>query len=711
MRRSGTPLLWAGLVVASGIALAALAAQQLQVRQRAATAARFDDLTQRAANQIASRFGTYEYGLRGMRGMIISLGPDGITRRKVIAYSRSRELEREFPGARGYGFIRRVPRREEAEFLERARRDDRPGFTISELAPHPHERLVIQYIEPEADNRQAVGFDIASEDTRRDAALEAMRTGRATLTHPVTLVQASGMVKRGFLLMMPAYRDSADLSTPRAREQAAYGLAYAPLIIDEILADFDFHGGEFSLALDDLDSAGKRQRFYDSDDQGGVAGLVERRHLALFGRDWLVEIRALPLFMERLNQTPPRQLALLITVGALLLGGLVYGDLLARARKRQALQQQARLAAIVAGSNDAIIGLSLDALVTDWNPAAESIFGYAARAAIGRRVVDLIVPQGLEDEERLFLQRVVAGEAVTHFVTRRQRADGSQLYVSVTVSPIRDAHGQVAGVAKTVRDISAQREAEERIRELNTELERKVEERTMHLETAVRELVDFSYLVSHDLRTPLRAIDGFSSLLLRQSDALADEARDYLRRIRVAAQHMGRIIDDMVALSQIARRSSSADLVDLSAMAGEVVAGLRATAPEHPVEVRIQDGLVARADPELTRILLLQLLDNAWKFTRDVPRPLVEFGALARAPDDPAFFVRDNGVGFDAAYAGRIFTAFQRLHDADDYPGSGIGLAIVQRIVNKHGGRAWAESVVGQGATFWFTLSPGGHPS
>lgn len=711
MKRPLAPLWWAAVVVAAGLALAALAGQRLQVRQRAEAVERFAALAQRTVDQIARRFGTYEYGLRGMRGVIIALGPDGISRHKVIAYSRSRELEREFPGARGYGFIRRVARDQESDFIARARREDRPEFAIRELAPHSGDHLIIQYIEPESGNREAVGLDIASEDNRRQAALMAMRGGRATLTHPITLVQASGMVKRGFLLMLPAYRDGAALDTPLAREQAAYGLAYTPLIIDEILAGFDFHGGEFALRLYDLDDAGRPDRFYDSgEDEPAATGLTERRRLRLFGRDWLAEVRALPLFLQRLNQIPPRQVGLLIAGTSLLLAALVYGQLLARARKRQSLREQARLAAIAAGSNDAIIGVSLTGLVTDWNPAAESIFGYPTLIVIGRPAIDLVVPAGLEDEERLILQRVLAGEAVTHFVTRRQRADGGQIHVSITVSPIRDGHGLVTGLAETVRDISAQREAEERIRELNAELERKVEERTAHLETAVRELVDFSYLVSHDLRTPLRAIDGFGSLLLRQTSGLTEEERDYLRRIRLAAQHMGRLIDDMLALSQIARRSSSACEVDLGALAGEVVAGLRAAAPEHPVTVRIQPGLTAHADPELARILLFQLFDNAWKFTRVMPAPLVEFGGRARE-GYTEFFVRDNGVGFDMTYVNRIFVAFQRLHDADDYPGSGIGLALVQRIVSKHGGRLRAESSPGQGATFWFTFHSGEHPS
>lgn len=702
-RPSFALLFWPALLCAVGIGVAVGVAQHLAAQQRAEAAERFADLVQRAIDQLSERFRTYEYGLRGLRGVTIVLGPNGIDRSKVVAYSRSRDLEREFPGARGYGFIRRVPRADEAAFLERARLEQ-ADFALMEIAPHRHDRLIIQYLEPEEGNHQAIGLDIASEDNRRNAALQAMRTGQATLTHPITLVQASGQARRGFLLMLPVYYADAKPSSAAAREQAAYGLTFAPLVIDEILANFDFRGGEFALRLYDLDDAGSPERFFDSGaDPSFATGPVESRLLELFGRNWRVEIRALPLFIARLNQVEPYQVAFEIGAGSLLLAGLLYGYLAAQARRQRSLQEQARLAAIVTGANDAIIGLTLDGRITDWNPAAETIFGYAESAAIGRRSVDLIVPAGLEAEEGAFLQRVVAGETVAHFGTRRHRADGSELHASVTVSPIHDTHGRVVGVAKTVRDISAEKAAEQQILELNTELERKVMERTAHLEAAVRELVDFSYLASHDLRTPLRAIDGFSRLLLRGADLPAEVTSDYLQRIRSASQRMGRIIDDMVALLRITHSDCTRQDIDLSTMAKEVVGKLRLTTPDRAVTVHIQPGICVQADGRLAHMLLSQLFDNAWKFTRDSATPVIEFGCTESATD-PELFVRDNGIGLDMAYANRIFGAFQRLHKVDEFTGTGIGLAIVQRIVHKHGGTVRVDSRPGLGTTFYFTL-------
>lgn len=219
----------------------------------------------------------------------------------------------------------------------------------------------------------------------------------------------------------------------------------------------------------------------------------------------------------------------------------------------------------------------------------------------------------------------------------------------------------------------------------------------------MRELADFSYLASHDLRTPLRAIDGFSNLLDRDAGMPSELAHDYLRRIREAAQRMGRIIDNMLALSRISRAQSSPRDLDFSALAAEVMDRLQAAEPQRQVQVRIEPGLCVRADPELARLLLVQLLDNAWKFMRGTESPVIEIG---REEDvlGPELYVRDNGAGFDMAYAHRLFGAFQRLHGAESFAGSGIGLAMVRRIVHRHGGEVRAQGNPGQGAAFFFTL-------
>ncbi len=250
----------------------------------------------------------------------------------------------------------------------------------------------------------------------------------------------------------------------------------------------------------------------------------------------------------------------------------------------------------------------------------------------------------------------------------------------------------------------ARKRAEEEQR-MKAELERQVAERTAELAAANRELEAFSYSVSHDLRAPLRSIDGFSQAVLEDyAGKLDDQGRDYLSRVRTATQHMGHLIDDLIKLARVARAEIRRETVDLSALAGEVLAELQKSEPGRRVECRIEPGLTAGGDARLLRVVLDNLLGNAWKFTGRQPRPCIEFGAIRDTDGAPAFFVRDNGAGFDMTYAGKLFGAFQRLHTLSEFPGTGVGLATVQRIVHRHGGRVWAEGAVEKGATFYFTL-------
>ena len=229
------------------------------------------------------------------------------------------------------------------------------------------------------------------------------------------------------------------------------------------------------------------------------------------------------------------------------------------------------------------------------------------------------------------------------------------------------------------------------------------------LEAKNHELEAFSYSVSHDLRAPLRSIDGFSQVLLEDyADQLDDAGKQHLHRICAAAQRMGHLIDAMLALSRISRADLRREPVDLGLVATSVAAQLRATQPERPVQFIIPEHLDVIGDPHLLRALLENLMGNAWKFTRDRSPGVIELSVLAEE-DPPAYRVRDNGAGFDMTYAAKLFTPFQRLHAVADFPGTGIGLATVSRIVDRHGGRVWAEGEVGRGATFYFTL--GGRPS
>ncbi len=224
------------------------------------------------------------------------------------------------------------------------------------------------------------------------------------------------------------------------------------------------------------------------------------------------------------------------------------------------------------------------------------------------------------------------------------------------------------------------------------------------LEHKNRELESFSYAVSHDLRAPLRRIDSFSRAVLEsQSERLDEAGRRYLDRVREASQHMSQLIDDVLYLSRVTRADLREQEVDLSGLAALILSRLQESEPKRKVEIKVRPGVVVTGDGQLLRIALENLLENAWKFTARQPESRIEFG-MTQASGEPTYFVRDNGAGFDMTYVDRLFGPFQRLHPQGEFPGSGIGLATVQRIVHRHGGRVWAEGLVGQGATFQFTL-------
>ena len=349
---------------------------------------------------------------------------------------------------------------------------------------------------------------------------------------------------------------------------------------------------------------------------------------------------------------------------------------------------------------DAIITIDLQDSVTSWNRGAEKLFGWTRHEVLGKKLPELIIPPDLKNERDRIIPDALAGKEITGIETCRIRKDGSRVDVSLTFSPIKDANQNVIGLSGIIRDITERKQIEEKIKKLNEELRQKV----IETQSVNKELEAFSYSVSHDLRAPLRSIDGFSQALLEDyAEKLDLQGKDYLQRVRAASQRMAQLIDDMLMLSRVTRHEMKRSEVDLSALANTISAELAKTQPQRHVDFIIAPGLVVNGDVELLRAMLENLLGNAWKFTSKHQSARIEFG-VTQHDGKPVYFVKDDGVGFEMTYADKLFQAFQRLHSSAEFPGTGIGLATVKRIIHMHGGSIRAESETGKGATFYFDL-------
>ena len=384
----------------------------------------------------------------------------------------------------------------------------------------------------------------------------------------------------------------------------------------------------------------------------------------------------------------------------------VARDMTDRKRSEEALRlSEGRLRAILETALDAIIVMDSEGVVHEWNRAAEQMFGYERTAALGRKLADLIIPPYLRDRhERGLAQHLVEGNGPMlnrRIETVAQRADGSELAVELAITE----SGTNGGTMFTgyISDITQRKQAEDEIQQLNAELEQRVRKRTEQLELANRELEAFSYSVSHDLRAPLRHINGFVEILQSTNHNLDEESRGFLNTIADSARQMGKLIDDLLAFSRMGRTELRSAPVKLDTILNEALQELRSDTQGRDVQWKMEPLPEVQGDAAMLRQVFINLISNALKYSRAKLPAVIEVNAIERA-EEYVISVRDNGVGFDPAYAHKLFGVFQRLHAAHEFPGTGIGLAIVRRVVARHGGKVWAEGEVGRGATFYFSL-------
>jgi|GEM_PF-3077761 len=506
---------------------------------------------------------------------------------------------------------------------------------------------------------------------------------------------ATNSIDKNFSLVEEGRADAVvDLRIPGRIYQEKYGMVASPVIFSPITFGFATTKGANGDLLREIDAfiiAGK-------DDPSSEYGLIMAKWLGA-----ATQVR---------SRVPGYIVAIIVGVAGVAVLFVAMSLLLKHQvdRRTHALRTERDLVkGLVETSPVGIAFAAADGRVKLTNARAEELLGVSEAAASpgdGAAAWHSLATGGESFA-------VLEGPVATVLETRRpvydvklqaDCVDGRRVLLSVNGAPVFDEHGELSGALTAFEDVTDRERAREELERHREHLEHLVSQRTMALEAANEQLESFSYSVSHDLRAPLRAIDGFSLALLEDAgEHLDDGSREHLARIRRASQRMAELIDALLKLSRVGRAEVDVTDVSLSAIAERVVAELAEEAPERRVEWRVQGGLTARADAVLAGVVLENLLGNAWKFSAGRSPAHIEFGAT-ELDGGRVFFVRDDGIGFDAAHVDKLFKPFERLHTTDQFPGTGIGLATVRRAVTRMGGRCWAEGAPGEGATFFFTL-------
>jgi len=698
------------LVLAASLSLVWLYWRTAHEREMEAARMEFNARADESTALLGQRLGEYELVARGGVSLFASVARP--SRRQWQDYVDALNLGGRYPAMTGLGFVTYGTPHQLAALQQLLRDTGQGTFSVWPRGVREYYGAVL-YLEPRTPaNVKAIGHDMYAVPARH-AAMEAARdTGRPRLSGPVPALPggAAADADPAMMLVLPVYRFGDRPGTIAARRVSMQGWVYVEVMPATWVQD-TLSNTPHRLSVRIVDVTGSEPALLYDDGAGDEPpAFLAKATLDAYGRTLQLTYASAPASAITAGMTNLRT-----TVGVGVLASLLLfliSLVLARTHLR-AEQLAARMTESYRRSElrfrsameFSAIGKALldhDGRIVDANPAMARILGRRREELVGTAFDAWFLDGDDDATHRRERKRAGAGAADgVHRSTRSLLSDGGGLrQVQLTFAPVPGDVGQDITRLVQVEDVTDRLRAEAQVLALNRTLEARVEARTRELTSANQDLESFAYSVSHDLRAPLRAIDGFSRLLMeRHAEAIGEEGRDHLDRVRKAAARMGSLIESLLKMARLGRGGLHPASLDLSRMAEDVVAELRANEPARVVDVEIEPGLAATGDPSLVRNLMQNLLANAWKFTRDRQRARIEVGR-----DHEEFFVRDNGAGFPAEYADKLFRPFQRLHTQEQFDGDGIGLSSVKRIIERHGGTIRAEGALGEGATFWFSL-------
>ncbi len=649
--------------------------------------------------------------LRGLQGLFIA--SDEVSRLDFHQYAQALEIEEGTLGLQAIQFARLVPHGQRDAFEARVRADTSlapGGYPQFSIRPDGTRSFYVatEYNEPMPGNESAFGFDTAYGPVRMAVLAAARDTGEARASAPFNLVQGSQV---GVVLRAPIYRNGAATNTLQQRRDAYLGQVSVVFIVDTLLgAALSNHlGPDTQVTLTDMGSAADGNAPPEADSLLGRYGQLPDRSLwrtsldasqtlIVAGRFWQVRMQSHPPtpYLE-VKALTAGALVFALTLLALVMASRVLGQrdraqALASGLRETLVQSEARAAALLEATLTGIITLDSTDRIRSANPAATALFGYSEAQLEGMAFAELV--PGLRPD----VLRAGTTQDVT-VITRDQRS----LPVAMSLGEVR--HGNEYLLLASFHDMTAQKRLEEQQRAFAQAMDDTVRERTAELTRVNRELEAFAYSVAHDLRAPARHVHGFARVIEQRHGAQLDAtALNYLGRIQRASADMGRLIDGMLAFAQLGNHALLLTDVDLGALVQRTQAALEPELEGRNVQWEIGPLPTVRADQSLMTQVISNLLGNAVKYSARSNPAVIQVFADASVPGEHRICVADNGIGIDMRHASRLFQVFSRLHHADEFDGTGIGLATVHRILERHGGRVWVESEPGQGARFWFAL-------